>query len=153
MGDAATTRRNHPDEVSTASAPSGRARDEEELVVPVVREELAIGKEAHTERVVIEKQPRTRELAVDVSETREAVEVDRVPVGRYVDQAPGIRVEGDTTIIPVLEEVAVVEKRLLLKEEVRVTKRRSVEDRQEGVSLREEHVTVRREPAPAPRSR
>jgi stress response protein YsnF len=153
MGDAATTRGNHPDEVSTTSAPSGRARDEDELVVPVVREELAIGKEAHTERVVIEKQPRTRELAVDVSETREAVEVDRVPVGRYVDQAPGIRVEGDTTIIPVLEEVAVVEKRLLLKEEVRVTKRRSVEDRQEGVSLREEHVTVRREPAPAPRSR
>lgn len=56
---------------------------------------------------------------------REEVEIRRVPVNEYVDKAPGIRYEDDRIIIPVLEEVLLVEKRLLLKEEVVVTKRRS----------------------------
>lgn len=43
-----------------------------------------------------------------------AIEVRRVPIDRVVDTAPDIPVEGDVTIIPVLEEVVMVEKRLIL---------------------------------------
>jgi uncharacterized protein (TIGR02271 family) len=56
---------------------------------------------------------------------REEVDIHRVPVNEYVDAAPPIRYEDDRVIIPVLEEVLQVEKRLLLREEVVITKRRS----------------------------
>ncbi len=56
---------------------------------------------------------------------REEVEIRRVPVNEYVDEAPPIRYEDDRIIISVVEEVLTVEKRLLVKEEVVVTKRRT----------------------------
>ena len=36
-------------------------------------------------------------------------------IDQFVDAAPQVRTEGDVTIIPVVEEVLVVEKRLVLK--------------------------------------
>jgi len=42
----------------------------------------------------------------------------------------------------VLEEMLVVEKRLVLKEEVRITKRRIEETEQARIVLREEHVDI-----------
>lgn len=54
----------------------------------------------------------------------EDVEVERVPVNRIVDGPVETRQEGDITIIPVVEEVVSIQKRLLLKEEVRVRRRR-----------------------------
>lgn len=62
---------------------------------------------------------------VGASLLREEVEIHRVPVNEYVAEAPPIRYEDDRIIIPVLEEVLHVEKRLLLTEEVVITKRRS----------------------------
>jgi uncharacterized protein (TIGR02271 family) len=55
---------------------------------------------------------------------KETVDVHRVPVNEYVNAPPEVRYEGDSIIIPVLEEVLIVNKRLLLKEEVVVTRRR-----------------------------
>ena len=73
-----------------------------------------------------------------------AVEVTRVGVGTVVDRAPPVRTEGDTTIIPVLEEVLVVEKKLVLKEELRV-RRSTVEDVVETpVTLRRQRAVVER---------
>lgn len=47
---------------------------------------------------------------------REQVEVTRVPMDIEVAQVPQVRIEGDVTIVPVLEERLVVEKRLFLVE-------------------------------------
>jgi stress response protein YsnF len=47
-------------------------------------------------------------------------------------------------IIPVLEEVLVVEKRLMLREEVRITRRRSEVHETQEVMLRSESVSVER---------
>src|SRR5918994_4514042 len=77
----------------------------------------------------------------------ETVEVTRVPIDRIVDQAPEIRTENDVTIIPILEEVLVVEKRLVLKEELHVHKRRTTEDVEAPVELRKQRVVVERVPA------
>ena len=52
------------------------------------------------------------------------VSVERVPVNRIVDSPPETRQEGEITIIPVIEEVITVEKRLLLREEVRIRRSR-----------------------------
>lgn len=54
----------------------------------------------------------------------EDVTVDRTPVNRLLDGPAETRQEGDVTIIPVTEEVFTVQKRLLLKEEIRITRRR-----------------------------
>ena len=77
----------------------------------------------------------------------ETVEVTRVPIDRIVDQAPGIRVEDNVTIIPVLEEVLIVEKRLVLKEEVHICKLATTEDVEIPVELRKQHAVIERLPA------
>jgi hypothetical protein len=55
---------------------------------------------------------------------RDAYAVEHVPINRMVDEPPNPRQEDDVLILPVVEEVLVVEKRWIIREEVRVTKRR-----------------------------
>ena len=50
----------------------------------------------------------------------ERVEIETIPAGRRIDTVPGVRQEGDTTIVPVVEEVLVVERRLMLRAEIRI---------------------------------
>ena len=47
-------------------------------------------------------------------------------------------------IVPLLEEVLVVEKRLMLKEELRITKRRVEDYQSQKVTLRSEEAVVER---------
>lgn len=72
------------------------------------------------------------------------VEVTRVPVGREIDLVPQSRVEGDTTIIPVVEEIAVVEKRLVLVEEIRIRQITTTEEVSIPVTLRKQTAIVER---------
>ena len=86
-----------------------------------------------------------------VTHEHEQVEIEHVPVGRTVDAVPPVREEGDTTIFPVMEEVVVVERRLVLKEEIRIRHLRSTERHQETVVLRtQDAVITRTEAAPQP---
>ncbi len=55
---------------------------------------------------------------------REDCEVERVQVNRMLDQPAEMRQDGDTLIIPLMEEVLVVEKRLMLREELHIKRRR-----------------------------
>jgi len=113
------------------------------LVVPVIREEIRVDRQAvEGGGVRVHKRVEEREEVVEQPTFREEVTVERVALGRPLDQAIGSRQEGDTLIIPVLEEMLVVEKRLVLKEEVRITKRRINEVEQARVLLREEHVEI-----------
>jgi uncharacterized protein (TIGR02271 family) len=121
------------------------AHDRVEEVIPVVREEAVITKrEVVKGSVRINKHVHEREETVDAQGMIEEVVVERVPVGRMIDKSPGIRYEGETMIIPVLEEVLVVEKRLRLKEEVRVTKHTRQIDQPHTVHLRAEEIDVER---------
>ncbi len=79
---------------------------------------------------------------VDEPGFEEHVEVERVPINQVIDQPAVTRREGDTLIIPVMEEVLVVEKRLILKEEVRITTRRSEVRDTQRVTLRREDTIV-----------
>jgi uncharacterized protein (TIGR02271 family) len=72
----------------------------------------------------------------------EAVEVTRVPVNQPVDEPPSVRTEGDLTIFPVLEEVLVLEKRLYLKEEIHVRRRRTRESVEVPVTLQRQRALV-----------
>ena len=97
----------------------------------------------------------TREVeqAVDERLDHEVVDVERVPIGRIVEAVPEIREEDGVTIVPVVEEVVVIERRLVLKEEVRITRRRVQSRHVETASLRmQEAVVTRISPGESPAS-
>jgi len=94
--------------------------------------------------VRISKTVEEREEIVDEPLTKEEVEVERVAMNVPVDAPSGVRYEGDTMIIPIFEEIVVVEKRLMLKEEIRVTRRRENFRAPESVTLRREVASVER---------
>lgn len=73
-----------------------------------------------------------------------AVEVERVPVGQFVEAAEEPRVEGDVTVLPVYEERLVVERRLFLVEEVRVRRRTATREVEVPVELRRQVAEVER---------
>jgi uncharacterized protein (TIGR02271 family) len=75
---------------------------------------------------------------------RDEVVVQRVAVNRVVEGPTPMRFEGDTLIIPLFEEVLVVEKRLLLKEELHLTTRRVETHTPQRVTLRREEAVVER---------
>jgi uncharacterized protein (TIGR02271 family) len=138
-------------EAPNATAAGAQARavgadSAERVVLPVVAEELRVDtRRTETGVVRVRKLVHQREEQVDQPVMHEEVQIERVPIGRMVDHAPETRSEGETLIIPVLEEVLVVEKRLLLKEEVRVTRRHIEERGGQTVTLRAEEVVVERD--------
>ena len=119
--------------------------------IPVVREFVHINKRTvETGRVVVHKTTVERDETVEAMLLREDLQVERVPVGRVVAEAPAPRREGDLLVVPILEEVLVVEKRLMLKEELHIRTLRSEQAVTETVRLREEQVTVDQTGADAP---
>ena len=60
------------------------------------------------------------------------------------NDTPAPRYEGDTLVVPVLEEVLVVERRLRVKEELHITRSRVEERYQDTVPLKAERVEVER---------
>ena len=120
----------------------------EEVVMPVIQEELQIQKQpVETGRVRVTKRVHEREELVDVPIMREEVDIDRVPIGRLLDGPVSMRQEGDILIIPVVEEVLVVEKRLRLKEELHVRKRQQESQTSERIRLRQEEAVIERIPS------
>jgi uncharacterized protein (TIGR02271 family) len=83
-------------------------------------------------------------VQANVSVEHEVVDIERVAVGRVVDQPPPMRREGDVTIVPVIEERLVTRKELVLVEEIRLTRRREAVQAQEDLTLRRERVVVER---------
>ena len=121
------------------------AEREDEIVIPLIEEELATGtRVVETGSVRIEKEVEKRVRQVSAPLVREEVEVRRVPVNRVVEEAPKARRRGDTVIVPVVEEELVVTKRLVLKEEIHLVKRRTKERVVKEVEVGRERARVER---------
>ena len=111
----------------------------------LLAEELSVEKETvETGRLRVSKQTRTREAFIDEALLTEHAEVETVPVGRQISEMPSVRYEGDTIIVPIVEEVLHTERRLVLKEEVRITRRRDTEQFHDRVSLRYQEAVITR---------
>jgi uncharacterized protein (TIGR02271 family) len=123
-----------------------------EEVLPLVKETATVHKRAVvTGKVRVRIVTDTAEELAKATLQSDAVEVTRVPVDQVVETAPEIRTEGDVTIVPVLEEVLVVTKQLVLKEELHIRRRAATEAVEVPVSLRKQRAIVERE-APVARS-
>ncbi|QDZ30700.1 DUF2382 domain-containing protein [Noviherbaspirillum sp. UKPF54] len=115
---------------------------------PVLEEQMQVEKRiVDTGRGVrLHKTVAERERLLDEPLRRDELVVEHVPVGQIVQEAapPQARYEGDTLVVPVLEEVLMVQKQLLLKEEVRITRRQHQVREPQSVVLRSEQVAVER---------
>lgn len=124
------------------------------LTVPILQEQL----EVHTRTVEhggvrIHKHVHQVPQQVDATLLHDTLRVTHVPIDRIVplEQIPPTRQDGDTLIIPVLEEVLIVEKRVRIKEEIHIQRRQEVRHHTETVQLRAEtadieHFSTRSEP-------
>ena len=115
--------------------------------LPLLEEQATIDKRTVTTgKVRVVTHTETVEETVRAVLKGEEAEVVTVELDQTVSgPAPLIRTEGGVTIIPVLEEVLVVEKRLVLKREIRISKRSTSETVEIPVSLRKQRAKVQRE--------
>ena len=118
-----------------------------EHVVPLAREELEVQKRTvERGRLRVRKTVHSHEELVEQPLQHDDVTVERVAVNREIDAPVQPRYERDALVIPVIEEVLVTRKQLVLKEEIYI-RRRSVESmHQERVTLRSEEVEIERQP-------
>ena len=114
-------------------------------VIPLVEERAVILKRKKlTGGLRVRTVVRESEEVIDQPLTTDNIEVERVPLDRWVEAPVPTRQEGETTIITLLEEVVVVEKRLRATEEVRITRRRTTRQAAQHVTLRREEAVVER---------
>jgi len=126
--------------------------DDRETVVPLHEETISVEKRrVERGRVRLTTKVTEHDEIVRHALEQEDVEVTRVPIGREVDARPDIRQEGDTTIIPLVEEVLVVERRLVLREEIHVRRQTRTVQAEQPVTLRSEDVIVERIEGPGER--
>jgi uncharacterized protein (TIGR02271 family) len=119
----------------------------EPMVVPVLAEELEVQKRlVETGKVRITKVVHERETLVDEPLFHDKVAITRVPMQRVVEGPVPVREENGTTIISVVEEVLVVEKRWMLREEIHIHKQRIETHQPQRITLRSEEVQVERVP-------
>jgi stress response protein YsnF len=130
-----------------STAPEIYRLDAGEIVVPLHTEDIAISKRVVPKnRVQIATVTRRHDECVEELLAREQVEIERTPIGKEIDVMPPVREEGDVIIVPVVEEVLVVARKLMLKEEVRIRRVRNIERYQETVMLRKQEAIITRQP-------
>jgi uncharacterized protein (TIGR02271 family) len=118
----------------------------ETKVIPVIEEKVEVTKKViEKARVRVSKTVHEKTESFEVPLSSEEIVVKRVPKNEIVDVVPtGVRYEGEVMIIPVLKEVAVVEKRIMLVEEIHVIKNKHQHTETKEVVVRNEEVQVER---------
>ena len=137
--------RNVGDAVEAAGRPSTLDEDQRSEVIELVEEIATISKR----RIVtggfrVETRTELRNESAEVDLEHDVVDVTRVPINRMIDEAPEVRTEGDTTIVPVVEERFVIVKQFFLKEELHIRRRTEREIFQQTIELRRQYAVVER---------
>ena len=129
---------------------SSKIMNADEQIIPLVEEQVVVGKRAvETGRVAVTTRVEMREQLVEAELLRDLVEVRRVPIEVEVTTMPRIVEDGDLTIISIVEERLVVEKRLFVIEEIHLRRVRSTEHVTQPVSLAVQRAEIVRREADA----
>ena len=122
------------------------ANSQEVAAIPLVEERLSVEKrQVESGRLRVRISVDEREERVPVSLAHDEVEIERVPKNLPLSELPSVRLEGNTTVIPVVEEVVVVEKRLVLVEEIHVRRKTGSSTEEIPVILRSEQAAIERD--------
>ncbi len=136
------------------SGASGRSADavvEEVAAIPLVEERLTIAKrQVESGRVRVHVTVDERQETVTEQLLRDDLQIERIPRNVRLTEVPNVRLEGNTTIVPVVEEVVVVEKALVLVEEIHICRRSVSETAEIPVTLRKERARIERDSSAEP---
>jgi uncharacterized protein (TIGR02271 family) len=125
--------------------PVNSAQTETNTVLPIIQEEAVINKRVvETGKVTISKKISEHEEIVDVPLFQEKVDVERVPINQVVQERPAVRQDGETMIIPVVQEQVFYQKRLMLVEELHVRKQVVETHHPQKITLVKEEVEIKR---------
>ena len=129
-----------PDEAAIAA---GRAAERDDAHIDIVEERLRVAKRmVDSGGVRVSTEVETVEEAVSLALRQQAAEVERVTVDRVVETAPEPRLDGDTIIIPIIEERPVIVTQLVVTEEIRVRLTETTREERRSVPLRRERVRI-----------
>jgi uncharacterized protein (TIGR02271 family) len=122
-----------------------KAEPSADIVIPLLTEELVLEKQS-VEKTTVRLTKLVHEQPEIIHEMlrSEHIEVQRVARDEVMATPPAVRVEGDVTVIPVIEEVLIVTKQYRLKEELHITKSHTEREHRQEFSLRSEEVVVTR---------
>jgi len=120
--------------------------EKDDSFIPIIEEELQVEKKTVEKgRVIISKTINEESKILDLPSTNEEVRVERIPINKVIEEMPAaVRYEGNTMIIPVLQEITVVEKKILLVEEIHVTKSTFSSTETKEITLRKEEIKIER---------
>jgi uncharacterized protein (TIGR02271 family) len=119
--------------------------ENDQKVIQLVEESVSVEKErVVTGRVRVSTSSSEVEKLAQATLAGTRVEVTRERLDREIDAVPETRVDGDTTIIPIVEEIVVIEKRLVLVEEIRIRQIATSEEVSVPVTVRKQTATVER---------
>jgi uncharacterized protein (TIGR02271 family) len=122
-----------------------RANREEEVKIPLREEELDVEKTQRTENVRLRKVVHTELRTITVPISREELVVERVPAGEAADYDSEKAFREEEINIPLREEEIDVQKRTVLKEEVRLSKKPHTEHKKVSEKVRREDVDIEHE--------
>src|SRR4051812_47831212 len=114
------------DEKHTSATPSKsrQANPDEVAAIPLMEERLSIAKrQVESGRVRVHVTVEEREETATEQLVRDELQIEHVPKNMRLTEVPRVRLEGNTTIVPVVKEVLVVEKALMLVEEIHICRR------------------------------
>lgn len=124
-----------------------RNSSQPDFVIPLAEETARVEKRsATTGKLRIRTSVEEVEEVVAATLEGEVVDIVHVPIDREVSNVPAVRTENGVTIVPVLEEVLVVEKRLILKEELHIHRHAKRERIETPIKLRKQRVHIERVP-------
>jgi uncharacterized protein (TIGR02271 family) len=133
-----------PREMAAATSPrettdglGGEAR------VPLLEEQVEFGtRVVDLGEIRVHKTVEAREEVRRGPLAREDVQIERVRVNRPVDAPEQRREEGDWLVIPIMEEVFVVQKQLMVTEEIRIRKHLVTEEGEVRETIRRERASI-----------
>lgn len=131
---------------STSGTGMRSASSTEETRIPLAEEELSVEKrEREAGKVLVTKEVVTEEKEMKVPVRREKVRVERVPATE-MRAAEGTEAFQEKTVsVPVHEEEVEIRKRPVVKEEVRISKGATEEERTLSAEARREKAEIRTE--------
>jgi uncharacterized protein (TIGR02271 family) len=117
-----------------------------EMKIPLLEEQATVTKQdVTTGRVRVSTHVDNIDEVARADLLSDNVEITRVTIGKRVTgSVPQVRTEGDLTIVPIFEEVMVVEKQLLLKEELHIRKRSEATSVEVPVTLKRQWADIDR---------
>jgi stress response protein YsnF len=123
--------------------------NEQDVSIPVIEERARLNKvvvDTAKVRIRTETEEYTTRIYDDL--LRDVVDVKHVAIDQEITSVPEVRTEGNVLIIPVVEEVLVVQKKMVLKEEIHLARSTELQPFAQKVTLRKQHAVVERQEIP-----